>query len=116
MRIIILYTKAQPELTSSSSDDSAEATPPVNGTTPSLTPAPDATRNADASTSATPAPAEVKPESPAVPARRKRQKYTYMPLQRSVDTYAGWDLGMMEEMMATAAKRRPARNAMDLGE
>ncbi|ORY73412.1 hypothetical protein BCR35DRAFT_354100 [Leucosporidium creatinivorum] len=102
-------------------DDSAEATPPTNGATPSLTPAPDSNFNADASTSAapapvaTPAPAEVKPESPAVPARRKRQKYAYVPLQRSVDTYAGWDLGMMEEMMATAAKRRPARQAMDLG-
>jgi hypothetical protein len=39
-----------------------------------------------------------------------------VPLQRNVDTYAGWDLGMMEDMMASAAKRRPARSATDLGE
>ena len=102
-------------LTNTVAEDNWTAPSPENGSArPGATPAPErSSSNAEASTST--APIDVKPESPAVPARRKRQKITYVPLHRPMDSYGGWDIAGTEEMMTTVNKRKPQRQAMDLG-
>lgn len=61
----------------------------------------------------------IKPEEttivPSVPQRRKRQKISYVPLARSVDTYASWDLGSVEERVRMAGAQKRPRQYMDLG-
>lgn len=32
-----------------------------------------------------------------------------------MDSYGGWDIAATEEMMTTVTKRKPVRQAMDLG-
>ncbi|KAI5481510.1 ARID/BRIGHT DNA-binding domain containing protein [Pseudohyphozyma bogoriensis] len=62
-------------------------------------------------------PEEVVPKSatPTGPVRRKRQKYEYVPLTRTTDTYASWDLGQVEEVLTQVSARKRPRMAHDLG-
>lgn len=55
-------------------------------------------------------------EPPGIPPRRKRQKIEYVPLQRTVETYASWDLGQVEDVVQQAAQRKRPRTLHDLGE
>lgn len=62
-------------------------------------------------------PIDTKPELlSALSSRRKRQKYTYLPLARPVESLAGYDVAMLEEVVHMTSKRRPQRQAGDLGE
>ncbi|GAA5864988.1 hypothetical protein JCM5296_005758 [Sporobolomyces johnsonii] len=56
-----------------------------------------------------------RPEPPAAPPRRKRQKIEYVPFNKTHDTFAGYDLALVEEVMHQATKRKRPRTAYDLG-
>ncbi|KAK4699692.1 SWI/SNF chromatin-remodeling complex subunit SWI1, partial [Phenoliferia sp. Uapishka_3] len=55
------------------------------------------------------------PVAPAPPPRRKRQRLEYVPLQRTLDTYASWDLGQVEDVVVAASQRKRPRTVHDLG-
>ncbi|GAA5892026.1 hypothetical protein JCM6882_005666 [Rhodosporidiobolus microsporus] len=54
-------------------------------------------------------------EPPAEPPRRKRRKIEYAPLSRPVETYGGYELGLVEQTMARVEKVRRPRGLHDLG-
>ncbi|GAA5828095.1 hypothetical protein JCM11251_002586 [Rhodosporidiobolus azoricus] len=53
--------------------------------------------------------------TPTEPPRRKRRKIEYTPLTRPVETYGGYDLGLVEQTMARVEKVRRPRGLHDLG-
>lgn len=81
---------------------------PSTNATPSLSDRPGPSLSTDDDT-------RVTPEAPAGPPRRKRQKIEYVPLSRSVDTYAGWDLAQVEDLLQNVAKSKGTRSAAELG-
>lgn len=87
----------------------ATATPALTPRPGSIEPSkPPATNGPDASVGK-------RPDASTGPPRRKRQRVEYVPLQRTVDTYASWDLGQVEDVVVAASQRKRPRTVHDLG-
>lgn len=46
---------------------------------------------------------------------RKRQKFEYVPLSRTVESHGVWDLGQVEDLVANVGLRKKVRSYGDLG-